>query len=118
MSYELDTDIKPSKEIDIVVNGVVFGTVDVTKLKAKAQLALEDSSGVYDLLEWCKTYAGVKEENLPKLRDELGEMDIQAIVDLTLSISEAIGSAMNVPNSKRPDWRRRSNTAQTRHSGR
>ena len=117
--YSLEpADDRPNKLIDIVVNGKVLGTVDTTTLKARAQFDLEDCGGVYDMLDWLVKYAGVQEADLPGIRDELGEMTVQAIVDLTLTISEAIGSAMNVPNSKRPDWRRRSNTAQTRHSGR
>jgi hypothetical protein len=111
-------DNRPQTQIDIVVNGKVLGTVDVTTLKARAQFDLEDCSGVYDLLDWLVKYAGVTETDLPAIRDELGEMNVQAIVDLTMTISEAIGSAMHIPNAKRPDWRRRSSTAPTRRSGR
>jgi hypothetical protein len=91
--------------VSIVVGGLELGSVDVRALKARAQFDLEDVKGAYDLLTWLQNYAGVAEADLPKIRDELGEMPIGAIIDLAQGISEAIGQALSVPKRKRPTWR-------------
>lgn len=112
------TSAPPEHLVDIRVNGIVLGTVDVRTLPGRAQFDLEDATGAYDLLEWLRTYAGVPEEALPQIRDELATMNISAIVELAMQISEAIGAAISLPNTNRPRWRQRSNTAMTRRSGR
>lgn len=105
-------------QIAIVVNGVEFGAVDVRTLPARAQFDLEDMQGAYDLLAWLQHYAGVREADLPALREELADMNVQAILDLTVAISTAIGQALRLPNATRPAWRQRSTTTVMRRSGR
>lgn len=86
--------------VDIVVNGVVFGTIEPTKLKARAQIDLERAKGALDLLKWCQVHGGIPEAELPALEDELGEMPLQAIMDLIVEISQALGAAVEIPKAK------------------
>lgn len=94
--------------IDIRVNGVVFGTIEPTQLKARAQLDLERVRGGLDLLRWCEKYGGVDNSDesrddetaltdLGRLEEALADMPLQAIVDLAQSISAALGEAMQIP---------------------
>lgn len=87
-------------EIDIVVNGVVFGTVVPDTLKAKAQIDLERAKGALDLLRWCQTHGGISSADLPALEVELGEMPLQAIMDLIVEISAALSQAVEIPKSR------------------
>lgn len=87
--------------IDIRVNGRVFGQVDVTTLKAKAQFELERMTGATQLLTWLAKYAGVDTEDLPALEDELGEMPIGALLELGSAIGQAIGEAASLSKAKR-----------------
>lgn len=91
--------------IDIRVNGVAFGTIDPSRLKARAQIDLERSRGALDLLRWCRDHGGVSDQRGPngepseleQLEDELGDMPLQAIMDLIVSISEALGASVEIP---------------------
>lgn len=83
--------------IDIIVGGVVFATIDPTRLKAKAQIDLERARGALDLLKWCQNHGGVAADELAALEAELGEMPLQAIMDLIVQISTALGGAVQIP---------------------
>lgn len=101
---------EPGQLIDIRVNGVVFGTVDPMGLKARAQIDLERVQGALHLLRWCERYGGVDNSDhsrdedgktdLDRLEDELAEMPIYAIVELAMSISAALGEAMQIPKPR------------------
>jgi hypothetical protein len=91
--------------IDIRVGGVTFGTIDPLTLKARAQLDLERARGALDLLRWCQTHAGGSGERgadgepseLDRLEEELAEMPLSAVMDLIVSISGALGEAVQIP---------------------
>lgn len=87
--------------IDIRVNGQVFGQVDVTTLKAKAQFELERMVGATQLLTWLVNYAGVNPDDKQALEDELGEMPIGALLELGSAIGQAIGEAASLSKAKR-----------------
>lgn len=97
--------------LDIIVNGVVFGTVYPRQLKAKAQIALERCRTALSLLTWCQVYGGVDntdasrderngKTDLDRLEDDLGEMEIGALLDLILEIGTTLGEAMQLPKRK------------------
>lgn len=89
--------------VDIVVGGVVAGTVNTRTLKARAQFDLEDGINspmpARALLTWLTTYAGISERELPQIKEELAELEVGAIIDLFLEISQAIGRGMRLPNA-------------------
>jgi hypothetical protein len=87
--------------VAIIVNGRQFGAVDVTTLKAKAQFQLERMQQATQLLDWLEEHAGVAKEDLPAIEAELGEMEIGAILDLTVEIGVAIGQAVQLSKAKR-----------------
>lgn len=103
---------EPGLLIDIRVNGVTFGTIDPTQLKAKAQIDLERTMTALGLLRWCEQYGGVDNSDLTRdertgktdldrLEDELAEMPLYSIVELAQSISAALGEAMQIPKQRR-----------------
>jgi len=85
------------KIVQIVVEDVVLGEVDAKELTAGAQFDLEDCNSAYDLVNWLVTYAGgSKEQAVAALRP----MKAQALVDLLLEISTALGQAIDVPKRR------------------
>ena len=113
----LDED-NPERGLEIVVNGVQLGMVDVRTLKARALFDLEEIQLAHDLLDWLQKYAGVSEDDIPTVKEELAEMPIQAIIDLARSIAGAIGQAMKIPKASRQPSKPPLNTKTTRQYGR
>ncbi len=82
------------KLVQIVVNDVVLGEVDADELTAGAQFDLEDCASAHDLIRWLVQYAGGNEkEAIAALRP----MKAQALIDLIVEASTAIGQAISVP---------------------
>lgn len=82
------------KLVQIVVNEVVLGEVDADELTAGAQFDLEDCASAHDLIRWLVQYAGGNEkEAIAALRP----MKAQALIDLIVEASTAIGQAISVP---------------------
>lgn len=80
--------------VQIAVDDVVLGEVNPKELTAGAQFDLEDCKGAYDLVDWIVRYAGGdKEQAVAALRP----MKAQALVDLLLEISTALGRAVEIP---------------------
>jgi hypothetical protein len=105
-----ETPQSDARDVIIRVGDVEVGRVNVRTLKGKAQFALEDAvqsaTPATRLLAWLQTYAGLDAADVPRVRDELGELEAWRIVALLIEIQEAIGKAMQLPN----DFRRRSRT--------
>lgn len=91
--------------IVIRVGDLEVGSVNLRTLKGRAQFDLEDAitspTPATRLLTWLTTYAGLSQRDLPRVREELAEMEIHGIVDLLQDISEAIGRGMQLPNGSR-----------------
>lgn len=109
--YEDERPAQPTfRTIDIRVGGVVVGTVDTRALKARAQFDLEEGIGsptpATALLRWLQKYAGLSDDDTPQVKAEIGEMPVSAIIDLFVSISEAVGKGMQPsPKSRRASRR-------------
>ena len=108
----------PERGLEIVVNGVQLGMVDVRTLKARALFDLESVLMAHDLLDWLQKYAGVSQDDIPAVKEELAEMPLQAIIDLARSIAGAIGKAMQLPKANRQPSKPPSNTVAMRRYGR
>lgn len=80
--------------IEIKVDGVVLGTIDPKTLKARALFEIEKARSAHDMVDWLAMYAGA---NRDETIDVLSEMPLQAVADMALSISEALGQAVEVP---------------------
>lgn len=98
------------RTIDIRVGGVVVGTVDTRTLKARAQFDVEEGiaspTPATALLRWLQQYAGLSDDDTPQVKEEISEMPVSAIIDLFVSISEAIGRGMQLPPKSRRASRR------------
>lgn len=89
------------RAIQIAVNGVMLGTIDPRTIKARAQFDLEDAissaTPATRLLTWLTQYAGVRNDDVPAIREALADMEAWRILDLLLSIQEAVGKSLLPP---------------------
>lgn len=87
--------------ISIVVNDVELGYINPRTIKARAQFdieaAISGATPASDLLRWLVTYAHVKEDDIARIREELAEMEAWRLVELLISIQEAVGKALTLP---------------------
>lgn len=82
------------KLVQVVVNETVLGEIDANEITAGAQFDLEDCQTAHALVDWMVTYAGSdRDETIKALRP----MALQAIMDLLLEVSTALGQAVEVP---------------------
>lgn len=84
--------------VDIVVDGVLLGSLDPNTLTANAQFELEEASQATELLDWLARYAGANRSDVRKV---IGDMPLTSLMEIGRSIGTALGEAIKVPKPKR-----------------
>lgn len=87
-----------SRLVEIIVDGVLLGTLDPDTLTANAQFELEEAQQSIELLDWLERYAGADRAEARRI---VGAMQLTALLDLGMSIGTALGEAIKVPKPKR-----------------
>jgi hypothetical protein len=86
-----------SQMVAVVVNNVTFAEIDPDALTVRAQLDLERARGALDLLRWCQRHGGMSAEQIATLEEELANMPLRSVIDLTKEIGRALNQAVALP---------------------
>ena len=87
--------------IELIVRGQSFGVIDTTDLRGSAQIELDRMRTIDDLFDWLVKHAGVTEDEIPQIEQDLGDMPAIAIRELMQAMGTAIATAITIPNPSR-----------------